>query len=88
MNLQQLKNPQNDIIYITKPGGLRLLCMVEPPSPINSDIILAAVQFYRSPNRPTRRCLAEWEQPVENRTVLPDIEPVGKQYKKNKNVFC
>ena len=47
--------------------------MVEPPGPVDDDVILALVQAYRSPDGPRRVELAELEEAIENRAIFSDI---------------
>jgi len=74
MMLEQLQNSQDTIIHITKPRGLALLRVMQPPRPINHDIRILLIKQRRPSNRSTRIQLAELEKPIKNRAILPDIK--------------
>lgn len=76
MLLEQLKNGKHNIVDITKPRRLALLRVMQPPGPIDGDIISPLVQLHRRPNRGPRIGLTELVQPVEDRAVLANVEPL------------
>lgn len=73
-HLKQLENPQNDVVHIAKPRGFTLLRMVKPTAPINRNIRILPVQLNRSANRTSGGSAAEVEKPVEDGTILADVE--------------
>lgn len=76
MNLEKFENTKNNIINITETRGLRLLSMVQPTSPINGNIGIAAIELHGGTNGATSGGLTETEETMKDRTVLADIEPL------------
>ena len=69
-----VKNAKHDIIDVAKPRSLRLLHMVEPIGPVESDIGVATVELDGDVNGPTNEGLTESEQAVKHGAVLTDIK--------------
>lgn len=74
VNLEELKDAQNDVVNIAEPRGLGLLRMMQPPGPIERDIRVLPVQLDRGPDGAPGGGLAEGEEAVEDRAVLADVE--------------
>ena len=69
-----VKNAKHDIIAVAKPSSLKLLRMVEPTGPVESDISVATVELDGGVNRPAGEGLTESEQ------VMGHADPVGFQW--------
>ena len=69
MVLEQFQNGQHNVVDVAEPRRLRLLGVVQPPSPVDGDVREAVVQPHRSVERPPRVPLAELVQPVEDGAV-------------------
>ena len=76
MNFEELKNPKHDIINIAKPRSLRLLSMVQTPSPIDRNIRIPPIKLSGGADGAAGGGLAEWEEPRKNRAVVADVEPL------------
>ena len=76
MNFEELKNAKHDIIDVAKPRSLRLLGMVEPTGPVESDIGIATVELDGGADGPAGGGLTESEQAVKHGTVLADVKPL------------
>ncbi|KAI8529331.1 hypothetical protein RHMOL_Rhmol12G0216700 [Rhododendron molle] len=80
VNLEELKDAQNDVVNIAEPRGLRLLRMMQPPGPIERHIRVLSVQLDRGPYGTPGGGLAEGEEAVEDRAVLADVEPLERAH--------
>lgn len=74
VNLEQLKNAEDDIIDITEAGGLGLLGVVETAGPVEGDIGVLAVELDGGADGAAGGGLAEAEEAVEDGAVLADVE--------------
>lgn len=74
MNLEQLKNAEDDIIDITEAGGLGLLGVVEAAGPVEGDIGVLSVELDGGADGAAGGGLAEAEEAVEDGAVLADVE--------------
>lgn len=70
MVLQQLQNPQHNIIHITKPRRFALLRMMQASRPVNAYIRPLRVQIDSSIDASPARNRAELIQPVKDRAVI------------------
>lgn len=74
MNLEELKNPEHNIINITKTRRLRLFRMMQPPRPVDRNIRVLPIQLHRSPNGPPGRRLTKLEKPIKDGTIFAHIK--------------
>mmetsp|Transcript_20578 Transcript_20578/g.48498 ORF Transcript_20578/g.48498 Transcript_20578/m.48498 type:complete len:426 (-) Transcript_20578:122-1399(-) len=74
--LEELQYRQDAVVDVAEPGGLRLLGVVQPPGPVDDDVDRVVVETRRTADRPRGVQLAELEEAVEDRAVLPDVEPL------------
>lgn len=74
MELEKLKNGEDDVIDIAEPRGLALLGVVEPASPVHGDVGVATVELDGGSDAATGGGLAEGEESVKDGAVLPDVE--------------
>lgn len=76
MNLKKLKNPQDNIIHITKTRRLALLGMMQPARPINRNIGILSIHLDSSPNTPTSTRLTKLKNPIKNRAIFTNVKPL------------
>lgn len=72
--LEQLEDPEDDVVYITKTGSLALLGVMETAAPIYADLGSLLVQLHRGGHGTPGRQLTKLVQAIEDWTVFPDID--------------
>lgn len=72
--LQKLKNAQNDVVNVAEARSLALLRMMQTPRPIDSYVSVLSIKLHGGADGSTGRCLTELKKPVEDRTILADVE--------------
>ena len=73
--LEQLEDGQHDVVDVAEAGGLALLGVVQPPRPVDDDVVLPSVEPPGAGDAAAGVDLAELVQARENRAVLADAEP-------------
>lgn len=71
--LEEFEDGEDDIVYIAKPRRLALLRMMQPPGPIDGDI-MAMVELHGAADGSSRIGLAKTVQSVEDGAILADVE--------------
>lgn len=74
VNLEELKDAQNDVIDVAKARGLGLLGVVQAAGPVDGDVGVLAIEFDGGADGSAGGGLAEGEEAVEDRAVLADVE--------------
>lgn len=72
--LQQFQGGPDCITDITEARCLELLCMVQAPSLIHSNVHLLLIKFHSTCHRATSRQLTEVKQAIRYWTVLTNIK--------------
>ena len=74
VELQKLKNGEDDVVDIAEPRGLALFGVVEPTSPVHGDVGVAAVELDGGADATAGGGLTEGEEAFKDGAVLPDVE--------------
>ena len=72
--LEELEDGQDAVVDVAKAGGLGLLGVMESAGPVDDDVGPVLVEAAGAADGAGGVQLAELEEPVEDRAVLPDVE--------------
>jgi len=76
--LQQLKNGENDVVYIAETTCLHLFCMVETASPVDANVSALMIKLDCSVEGTTSRDLGELKETWKaGAVVFTDVKAVG-----------
>ena len=72
--LEELEDGEDAVVDVAEAGGLGLLGVMETAGPVDDDVGTVLVEAAGAADGAGRVQLAELEETVEDRTVLPDVE--------------
>ena len=77
--LEQLENPDDDVVDVAKPRGLELLGVVESAAPVDGDVALPVVELGGALHGGAGVARAKVVEAVEHGAVVANVE-VGKAF--------